>query len=194
MKIILDAMSGGFAPTEIVKGGALAAKELGVEILLVGNEDEIRKVMTENALSDENIEIYDCKETISMEDDPTSIYKEKKGSSMGVALTLLKDGKGDAAVSAGNTGALLAGGTLIVKRIPGVTRAALAPILPRKNGKTMIIDAGANTERRPEMLEQFGVMGSAYMKYAEHIENPKVGLANNGSEETKGDGSRNRGA
>lgn len=105
---------------------------------------------------------------------------------MGVALSLLKDGKGDAAVSAGNTGALLAGGTLIVKRIPGVTRAALAPILPRKNGKTMIIDAGANTERRPEMLEQFGVMGSAYMKYAEHIENPKVGLANNGSEETKG--------
>lgn len=186
MKIILDAMSGDFAPTEIVKGGALAAKELGVEILLVGNEDEIRKVMTENALSDENIEIYDCKETISMEDDPTSILKEKKESSMGVALTLLKDGKGDAAVSAGNTGALLAGGTLIVKRIPGVTRAALAPILPRKNGKTMIIDAGANTECRPEMLEQFGVMGSAYMKYAEHIENPKVGLANNGSEETKG--------
>ena len=99
---------------------------------------------------------------------------------------LYTSGKGDAVVSAGNTGALLAGGTLIVKRIPGVTRAALAPIFPTNGGKTMIVDAGANTECRPEMLEQFAVMGSAYMENAEGIKNARVGLANNGTEETKG--------
>lgn len=186
MKIIVDAMSGDFAPLEIVKGSVQAAEELGIDVLFVGKEDEIKKAMSENNLSDAHTEIFNCDDVITMEDDPTSIVKEKKGSSMGVSLTLLKEGKGDAVVSAGNTGALLTGGTLIVKRIPGVKRAALAPILPRKNGRTMIIDSGANTECRPEMLEQFGIMGSAYMKYAENIENPRVGLANNGTEETKG--------
>lgn len=186
MKIIVDAMSGDFAPLEIVKGSVQAVEENNIEILLVGKEEEIKKVLSENNLSDRNIEIYHCDDIITMEDDPASIIKEKRGSSMGVALTLLKEGKGDALVSAGNTGALLTGGTLIVKRIPGVIRAALAPILPRKNGKTMIIDSGANSECRPEMLEQFGIMGAAYMENAENIKNPKVGLANNGTEETKG--------
>lgn len=187
MKIIIDAMSGDFAPAETVKGSVLAAEELGVEILLVGNEEEIRNIISENGLSDKNITVHNCEKVITMEDDPSSIIKENRDSSMGAALTLLKNGEGDAVVSAGNTGALLAGGTLIVKRIPGVIRAALAPIMPVKNGgKTMIVDAGANTECRAEMLEQFAVMGSAYMENAENVKNPRVGLANNGTEETKG--------
>ena len=186
MKIIVDAMSGDFAPLEIVKGSAEAVKELGVDILLVGDENKIKEVIKNENLSEEHLEIHHCEKVITMEDDPTSIVRANRDSSMGTALTLLKEGKGDAVVSAGNTGALLAGGTLIVKRIPGVTRAALAPIFPTNGGKTMIVDAGANTECRPEMLEQFAVMGSAYMENAEGIKNPRVGLANNGTEETKG--------
>ena len=186
MKIIVDAMSGDFAPDEIVKGSIAAISEYGLEVLFVGKESEIERVIKENRLSKNGVEIYNCDDVITMEDDPTSIIKDKKSSSMGVALTLLKDGKGDALVSAGNTGALLAGGTLIVKRIPGVIRAALAPIMPRKDGKTMIIDCGANLECRPEMLEQFAIMGAAYMENAENVKNPKVGLGNCGTEETKG--------
>lgn len=186
MKIIVDAMSGDFAPLEIVKGSAAAAEELGVDVLLVGNETEIKKVIADEKLPADRLEIHHCEKVITMEDDPTSIIRANRDSSMGTALTLLKEGKGDAVVSAGNTGALLAGGTLIVKRIPGVTRAALAPIFPTDGGKTMIVDAGANTECRPEMLEQFAVMGAAYMENAEGIKNPRVGLANNGTEETKG--------
>jgi len=186
MRIIADCMGSDNGAVELLKGCVAAVSECGVEILAVGKREELLKVISENSLSTEGIEIVDAETVIDMHDVPTTVLKEKLNSSMGVALQLLRDGKGDALVSAGNTGALLAGGTLIVKRIKGVKRAALAPVLPSKSGYVMLIDSGANTECRPEYLDQFGLMGSIYMKNAEGIENPRVGLANNGAEETKG--------
>lgn len=186
MKIIVDVMSGDKSPAEVLMGCAAAVEELNAEIIAVGKETEIINLMAENEISDKNIEIFDAPDIITMEDEPTSILKEKNNTSMAVALKLLKEGKGDAVVSPGNTGALLAGGTFIVKRIKGVKRAALAPILPVKTGFTMIIDSGANVVCKPEYLDQFGLMGSVYMNKVMGIDNPKVGLANNGSEETKG--------
>ncbi len=186
MRIIADCMGSDLGAAELLKGCVAAVKECDVDIIAVGKREELLKAISENALSAERIEIVDAENVMDMHDTPTAVLKEKADSSMGVALRLLRDGKGDAMVSAGNTGALLAGGTLIVKRIKGVKRAALAPILPSKSGYVMIIDSGANTECRPEYLDQFGIMGSVYMKNAEGIENPRVGLANNGAEETKG--------
>ncbi len=186
MRIIADCMGSDLGAAELLKGCVQAVKECDVDIVAVGKREELLKAISENALSADRIEIVDAENVIDMHDTPTAVLKEKADSSMGVALRLLRDGKGDAMVSAGNTGALLAGGTLIVKRIKGVKRAALAPILPSKSGYVMIIDSGANTECRPEYLDQFGIMGSVYMKNAEGIENPRVGLANNGAEETKG--------
>ena len=185
MKIIVDAMGGDYAPLEIVKGAALAVEELDVNIILFGNEDKIRQIIHENKLSEKNIEIVHTDKVISMEDDPLSVVKTHKDSSMGMAFCALVEGRGDALVSAGNTGAVLSGSTLIVKRIKGIKRAALGVILPFER-KTLLIDAGANIEANAECLKQFGVMGSIYMKNIFGIDSPTVGLANNGTEKTKG--------
>lgn len=186
MKIIVDAFGGDNAPLEIIKGAEMAARELGYEMLLVGNKEIIETVVAENGISLDGMEIVHTEDVITMEDAPTSIMKSKKESSMAKGLRLLKEGKGDAFVSAGNSGALAVGATLIVRRIQGVKRCAFAPVIPKDKGYFMLMDSGANVECRPEMLKQFGVMGSIYMKNVMTVHNPRVGLANIGVEPTKG--------
>ena len=185
MNIIIDAMGGDYAPLEIVKGAVSAVSELDVNIILTGDERKINQVFEENNLSKRNIEIIHTDKVITMEDDPLSIVKTHKDSSMGAAFNALVKGGGDALVSAGNTGALLAGSTLIVKRIKGIKRAALGVVLPYER-KALLIDAGANVDVNAESLKQFGFMGSIYMKKIFGIDSPTVGLANNGTEKTKG--------
>ncbi|PWM45680.1 MAG: phosphate acyltransferase PlsX [Clostridiales bacterium] len=186
MKIIVDGMGGDNAPLAVLQGCAQAVVEYGVEIVITGKKAEIEQLMEENQISRQNISLVDAPTVLTMEDDPISIVKDKKESSMGVALEMLKNGEGDAMLSAGNTGALLTGATLIVKRINGVKRAALAPVLPNKEGLVMLIDSGATIDCRPEFLEQYGIMGSVYMKNMYNIAKPRIGLANNGSEDCKG--------
>ena len=186
MKIIVDAFGGDNAPLEIIKGAEMAVGGLGYEIVLVGNREVIENVADENGISLDGMEIVHAEDVITMEDAPTSIMKSKKESSMAKGLRLLKEGKGDAFVSAGNSGALAVGATLIVRRILGVKRCAFAPVIPKDKGYFMLMDSGANVECRPEMLKQFGVMGSIYMKNVMTVHNPRVGLANIGVEPTKG--------
>ena len=188
MKIILDAMGGDHAPLEIVKGAALAVGELDVELILVGDENKINQVIEENNQSRKNIEIVHTDKVLTMEDDPVSVIRANKDSSMGVCLRMIaddKDNKISAIVSAGNTGALFTGATIRIKCINDVKRAAIAVILPYER-KTLLIDAGANVDIKAEYLKQFGFMGSIYMKKIYGIESPTVGLANNGAEKSKG--------
>ena len=184
MRIIIDAMGGDNAPGEIVKGAVRAKRELGVDVTLVGREDEVRACLKQEGCDD--IEIVNATEIVTMEDDPSTATRRKKDSSMTVALNLLRDGKGDAVVSAGSTGALLTGATLIVKRIKGIRRAAMAPVLPVGENGIMLIDCGANVECTAEYLLQFAFMGSFYAKKMMGCDNPRVGLLNVGTEDTKG--------
>ena len=186
MRIIVDAFGGDNAPLAPIEGAAAAVKEYGVTVALVGKEEEIKRVARDNNISLDGIEIIGADDVMSMHDDPTSILKEKSGSSMAVGLKALSEGKGDAFVSAGSTGALVVGGTLIVKRIKGVKRPALATMIPGKNSNYLMLDIGANADCRPEMLQQFGIMGSVYMENVEGVKNPTVGLLNIGTEDTKG--------
>ena len=189
MKIILDAMGGDNAPQAPVLGAVEAAKMFGSQITLVGRGEEILDVLRKNGIADlpKGLEIANADDVIDMHDDPTRAIQRKKDSSMVIGLRMLSEGQGDAFVSAGSTGALLTGATLIVKRVKGVRRAAMGPAMPNKmGGKTVILDCGANAECTPEFLLQFGLMGSLYAKKTFGIENPKVGLLNNGTEESKG--------
>ena len=188
MKIIVDAMSGDYAPGEVVKGTLEAVRTLGVQALLCGREDEILQAMGLGASSvlPSGIEIAAASEIIEMDDDPAKAVRSKKDSSMTIALNLLSDGYGDAVVSAGNTGALLTGATLIVKRVPGIRRAALAPVIPNAAGGFVMIDSGANAECTPEYLLQFAYMGSYYAQDILGFENPRVALLNIGTEPSKG--------
>ena len=188
MKIIVDAFGGDNAPLEIIKGCAMAVEKFeDVEIILTGDEAKIKEVADHENISFERMEIVHAPDVIEMSDHPTELMKSKKNSSMAVGLRLLASDGGDAMISAGSTGAMLTGATLIVKRIKGVKRPALAPVMPNADGKFMLIDCGANADCRPEMLVQFAHMGSVYMKNVLGVENPRVGLANIGTEETKGD-------
>ena len=184
LKIIIDAMGGDNAPEEIVRGAVRAYRELGVAITLVGREEEVRACLKNDGCED--LEVVDARDVITMEDDPSTATRRKKDASMTVALNLLKDGKGDAVVSAGSTGALLTGATLIVKRIRGIRRAAMAPVLPAGEHGVMLIDCGANVECTPEYLLQFAYMGSFYAKKMMGCDSPRVGLLNVGTEDTKG--------
>ncbi len=186
MKIIVDAFGGDNAPLEIIKGCAQAVDELGAEIILTGKESVIKETAQSNGISLEKIEIVDCDEIITMEDKADSVIKTKKNSSMAVGLSLLNEGRGDAFISAGNSGALCVGATLAVKRIKGIKRPAFAPVLPSENGFFMLLDGGANVDCRPEMLHQFAVMGSVYMEKVMGVKNPRIGLANVGVEAHKG--------
>ena len=186
MKIILDAMGGDNAPAEILKGAAAAtAAWPDVEILAVGDAEKIAACVKENAIEMKNIEIVNATEVIEMCDEPAKAVRAKKDSSMVVGLRMLAEGKGDAFVSAGSTGALHVGASLIVRTVKGVKRPALATVIP---GKTpfLLLDCGANVECRASMLEAFGVMGSVYMNKVMGLEQPRVALVNNGAEETKG--------
>ena len=189
MKIIVDAFGGDNAPQEILLGCAQARADLGVDILLTGDKARLEACAKELGLSQDlaKMEILPCGEILTMEDEPTSVIREKTDSSMAVGLRALAQGRGDAFASAGNSGALVVGATTIVKRVRGVKRVAFAPVMPGSNGFFMLIDGGANVDCRPEMLLQVGLMGSAYMKNVMGVENPRVALANVGAEEHKGD-------
>ena len=187
MKIIVDAHGGDHAPLEILKGAAQAVTDYGHEILLVGRESELRRLAEQESISLAGMELVDAQDIITMEDHPKSILREHKDCSMALALRLLAEGRGDAVVSAGSTGALLMGATFLVKRIKGVSRPALAPVLPSDDSPFMLIDCGANADCRPEMLVQFAQMGSIYMSHMYPREGgPRVGLLNIGTEDTKG--------
>ena len=187
MKLIIDAMSGDNAPEALVSGCVMAAKEFGQEYVLVGKEDIIRDLLKKEKAEGLPITVRNAEEVVDMHDDPARVLRRKKDSSMAVAFRMLADGEGDALVSAGNTGAQLSGATLIVKRIRGIRRAALPTLLPTKTGKVLLIDSGANVECTPEYLLQFSFMGSFYMQKVVGVANPRVGLINNGTEDSKGD-------
>lgn len=192
MKIILDAMGGDNAPDATIKGAVRAIKEIDSEIILVGNEEIINKKVKEfygkdkiEEISD-RLKIHNTTETIEMEDIPTQAIKHKKDSSMVVGFNLLKEDEGDVFISAGNSGALLTGATLIVGRIKGVDRPAIAPMLPSYKKGLLLIDAGANTNCKPINLLQFAQMANIYLKKIHNVKNPVIGLLNIGTEETKG--------
>lgn len=189
MKIIVDAFGGDNAPGQIILGCAQAMDELGIDIILTGDRAKIEASAKELGIADKvgKMEIIDCGDVLTMEDEPTAVIKEKTESSMAVGLRALAEGRGDAFASAGNSGALVVGSTMIVKRIRHAKRVSFAPILPKDNGFFMLNDGGANVDCRPEMLLQFGLMGSAYMKKVMGVANPRVGLANVGTESHKGD-------
>ena len=188
MKIIVDAMGGDNAPKAPVMGAIQANREYGVDIILVGRGEDILKTLADNGISDlpPGVEIAHASEVVEMCDNPATAFREKKDSSLTVGLNLLKSGAGDAFVSAGSTGALLGGATLLVKRIKGIRRAALAPVVPTGNGGAVLIDCGANAECPPEYLLQFAYMGSYYAEHVLGRPEPKVGLLNIGVEPSKG--------
>ena len=187
MRIILDAMGGDNAPEAVVKGAVRALREFGEEIILVGREAEVRRCLADcGAENEEKITVVNATEVVTMEDDPATACRRKKDSSMTVALTMLKNGEGDAVVSAGSTGALLTGATLIAKRIRGIRRAAMGPVLPNGGKGVLLMDCGANVECTPEYLLQFAYMGSFYAERILGCENPRVALLNVGAEDTKG--------
>ena len=187
MKIALDAMGGDNAPLAMVEGAAQAVRELGVDVVLVGREEEIRSCLASlNLAEDEHLSIRHAAEVVEMEDDPATATRRKKDSSMTRALEMVRDGEADACVSAGSTGALLTGATLIVKRVRGIRRAALCPVLPNGGKGVLLIDCGANAECSVEYLTQFAVMGSFYSERVLGCDRPRVALLNVGTEDTKG--------
>lgn len=178
-------MGGDNAPLEIVKGAIESKKKLNIIPILVGDKNKIEACLKELEFTDK-IEIVDAQTVIENDEEPTLALRRKKDSSLVIGLNLLKEGKGDGFISAGSTGALLAGGLFIIKRIDGIKRAPIAALLPTKTNNTILVDTGANTDCSPEMLHQFGILGSIYMEEILGIENPSVGLLNIGSEEGKG--------
>lgn len=188
MKIIIDAMGGDNAPDQIVLGALQAAETLGTEITLVGRGEELLAAVKRGGFDTlpGGVEIANAEDVVDMHADPAHVVQQHRDSSMIVGLKMLADGQGDAFLSAGNTGALLTGATLVVKRIRGIRRAAFAPVMPLGTG-SILVDAGANAECTPEFLLQFGCMGSFYAQRALGKEEPSVALLNNGVEEGKGD-------
>ncbi len=192
MIILLDAMGGDNAPDANIKGAVNAINQIEAEVLLIGNEqiinERIKELYGKDKIEDisPRLKIYHTTETIEMEDIPTQAIKRKKDSSMVVGFNLLKEGKGDVFISAGNSGALLTGATLLVGRIKGIDRPALAGILPAYNSRLLLIDAGSNTNCKPINLLQFAQMSTIYLRNTFGIERPRIGLLNIGTEETKG--------
>lgn len=188
MKIIVDAMGGDNAPLEIVKGALQAQKSTGATIVLIGDESAIRDAMKQCGAADvpEGVEIIPTTEVVDMCDDPSTVFRRKKDTSMGKGLHMVHDGKADAIVSAGSTGALLTGATLIVKRVRGIRRAAMAPVIPTTTGQAVLVDCGANADCTPEYLMQFAYLGNFYAQRMLHIEKPRIGLLNIGAEDSKG--------
>ena len=189
MKIILDAMGGDNAPLAPVMGAIEANKLYGAQITLVGQGEKILEVLRAQGIETlpEGVEIMHADDVVDMHDDPAQAVRTRKNSSMMVGLKMLAEDQGDGFISAGSTGALLSGATLIVKRVKGIRRAAMGPAMPNKaGGKTLLLDCGANAECTPEFLLQFGLVGSLYAKKTLGLENPRVGLLNIGTEDTKG--------
>ncbi len=188
MKIVIDVMGSDKGSDALVTGAVRALNELSdLEVVLVGDSGEIEKILRrEKAEGNDRIRVVHTTEVIDMHESPTLAFRRKKDSSMSVMLDLLQKGEGDAGLSAGSTGAVLAGSTFVLKRIKGIRRPALAPCLPTKSGYSLLIDCGANVVCNPEDMVQFGFMGACYMRKLMGIENPRVGLINNGAEDSKG--------
>ncbi|NLY20980.1 MAG: phosphate acyltransferase PlsX [Tissierellia bacterium] len=186
MKIIYDAMGGDNAPGEIVKGAIKAKKEYNIDILFVGKGELIKEAILENNENIEDYDIVNATEIIDNDENPAFALIRKKDSSIVVGMNLLAEGKGDAIISAGSTGALLAGGIFIIKRIDNVERAPIGALIPTLKGLSLLIDSGANMDTNKELLSQFATMGYIYMRDVMGVENPKVGLMNVGSEDGKG--------
>ena len=186
MRIIVDAYGGDNAPDAVLQGCRMAADRWKCEIILTGDEQKLRQRAAELSVSLEGIGIADAPDVIPVEAEPTAILKQYQQSSMARGLQMLANGEGEAFVSAGSTGALVVGGTLIVKRLKGVKRPAIGTVIPCRGGCFLLLDSGANHDCRPEMLRQFGLMGAVYMKRIIGVPNPRVGLVNIGTEETKG--------
>ena len=187
MRVVVDAFGGDNAPFEIIKGASDASIEYGTEITLTGNEEKIRQIISDNGLKFHGeLKIVNTDDIITMHDDPTSLMKAHSESSMALAFKELAKDRADAFVSAGSTGALVVGGTLMIKRIKGIKRPALAGMIPSPNGHYMLMDMGANAECKPEMLCQFGIMASVYLENVEGRKNPSIGLLNIGTEDSKG--------
>ena len=191
MRILLDAMGGDNAPDATIKGAVAAINEVKAEVVLIGQEAVINTKVKEffgKSLKEisPRLSVVNATQAIEMEDIPTKAIKEKKDSSMVVGFNMLKNGEGDVFISAGNSGALLTGATLLVGRIKGIDRPAIAGILPAYHGRLVLMDCGANTNCKPLNLLQFAQMSSIYLRDTLGIENPKIGLLNIGTEETKG--------
>ena len=188
MKIIIDAMGGDYAPLEIVKGALAGQKHWGVDVTLTGDTEAILRALEEcgEETLPKGFEIAHTTEQVEMSDDPATVFRRKKHTSMGVGLQMLHSGQGDAFLSAGSTGALLTGATLLTKRIRGIRRAAMAPLIPTTTGQAVLIDCGANAECTAEYLLQFAYLGNFYARRILHLENPRVALLNIGTEDNKG--------
>ena len=187
MKIAVDAFGGDNAPLSVIRGAHDAAREYGVNIILTGDKDIIEKCAADNKIDLAGIEIRHTDSVFDMHDKPTDILKSKRGTSLGLAMDLVANGEADAFVSAGSTGAIMAGATFIVKRIKRIERPAIGTVIPTMTDrKLLLMDAGANAECRPEMLRQFGIMASLYLENVEGIKDPEIGLLNIGTEDTKG--------
>lgn len=185
--VALDAMGGDFAPVETVKGAIEAInEEAQLQVVLVGQEDVVRAELSKYDYNSEQISIVNATEVIEMAEPPVLAIRKKKDSSIVRAMQLVKEGKADAFVSCGSTGAVLVGGQVLVGRIPGVERPPLAPLIPTVDGFALLIDCGANVDAKPSNLVQFAKMGSIYMKNIMGVDNPKVGIVNIGAEEEKG--------
>lgn len=185
-KIAIDIMGGDYAPDEIIKGCVLATKDIDSTLVLVGKEDVIKEKLSAYTYDEDKIEIMHANEVIEMSEAPVVAIRKKKDSSMVVGLKLVKEKQVDGMISAGSTGALLTGATLIVGRIKGVERPAMAPFIPTQTGCSLLIDCGANVDAKPQYLEQFARMGTVYVEECLQVKNPKVGLVNIGTEEEKG--------
>lgn len=189
MRILVDAMGGDLAPKAAALGAIRAAQELGTEVVLVGRGEAILQCLKENGVETlpKGVEIANAEDVVDMHDDPAAVVRKRKDSSMVVGLRMLAEGGGDAFISAGSTGALLTAATLVVKRIKGIRRAAMGPVIPTKaGGGAVLIDCGANAECTPEFLLQFAFMGSYYAQKTLKLERPRVGLLNIGTEDSKG--------
>ena len=186
MRVIVDAYGGDNAPEAVLQGCRMAADRWKCEIILTGDGEKLREKAAELGISLEGMRIAEAPDMIPMDAEPTAIMKQYKDCSMARGLQMLADGEGEAFVSAGSTGALVVGRTRIGKRLKGVKRPAIGTVVPCRNGCFMLLDSGANHDCRPEMLRQFGLMGSVYMKRILGVPSPRVGLVNIGAEETKG--------
>lgn len=186
-KVALDAMGGDNAPVEIVKGAVDAVnKRKDIKVFLVGQEEVVNQELAKYTYAKEQIEVVNATEVIETAEPPVMAIRRKKDSSIVVALNMVKRGEADAFVSAGSSGAVLAGGQLLVKRIEGVERPPLAPLIPTAKGVSLLIDCGANVDARPSHLVQFAKMGSVYMEHVMGVKNPRVAIVNIGAEEEKG--------
>lgn len=186
MRVAVDAMGGDNAPSVEVEGSVAAAREFGIPVILVGNSEVLNNELSKYNCNGLDITVKHASEVVGMHDSASDAVRKKKDSSVRVAFELVKNGEAEAVVSAGNSGATMAAGMFVLKRIKGIDRPAIAQLFPTLHGKTLVLDVGGNVDCKPIHLVQFAIMGGVYARYVMAVENPKIGLLSNGEEETKG--------